>query len=159
MEQIKFRGKSLKTGEWVFGSYVFTYNCCYIFNSEYCLIGEDDPTPYFVEVDGKTVGQLLDIEEKSGKELYEGDICKVHVFTQELGENMGVREGELEFMASLNFCSSGVSLESGGENSGPIWAYGGFHEESLELVGNIYDNPDLLPIDLTPTEADHQPFD
>jgi len=89
--------------------------------------------------------QFAGLHDRNGKEVYEGDICKVHIFIQELGENMGVIEGEKEFVAKITFDSSGVNLIGKNElESGPIWAYGGFHEESLEVIGNIYENPELL---------------
>ena len=89
--------------------------------------------------------QSTGLKDKNGVEIFEGDICKCHIFTQELGENMGVCEGEKEFVCKIAFSPSyGVFLEGNGENSGPIWAYGGMHEESFEVIGNATDNPELL---------------
>jgi len=88
--------------------------------------------------------QYTGLTDKNGKEIYEGDLCNCHIFTQELGENMGVREGEREFLCEINFGTEGVTLKTNNEDSGPIWAYDGFHEESLEIIGNIHENPALL---------------
>ena len=82
------------------------------------------------------------LKDKNEKEIYENDVVRVHLFTQELGRNMGVREGEREFIAVIKFNCYGVCLEnlSDKESSGPLFAYDGFHEESLEVIGNIYEN-------------------
>lgn len=80
--------------------------------------------------------KLLD---KNGKKVYEGDIVKFHQFTQVLGENMGVSEGENEFNAVIGFGSAGITI-----NDEPLFMYDGTHEESLEVIGNIHQNPELL---------------
>jgi hypothetical protein len=116
--------------------YIYPFNNCHI---------HSDVAKYF-EVIPETVGVKLEIDEVNEKEVYSGDICKVHVFTQELGENMGVMEGEKEFIAEICFSHDiGISFKGKDDNdSGPIWAYGGFHEESIEKIGNKFDNPDLI---------------
>jgi len=90
--------------------------------------------------------QYTDLKDKNGKEIYSGNICKVHIFTQELGENMGVVEGEHEFVAEIKLdnISAGVMLENSKGDSGPVWAYGGMHEESFEIIGTVQENPELL---------------
>lgn len=81
-----------------------------------------------------------------GKMSTGGDKCKCHVFTQELGENMGVYEGEKEFICRIEFGPAGVCLKGENEeNSGPIFAYGGFHEDSLEII-----DPDNPPAEQVP---------
>ena len=70
--------------------------------------------------------------------------CHFHpIFTQELGENLGVVEGENEFKAQIYINEMGVCL---GAEYGldPLFSYDGFHEESLEVIGNIYENPEIL---------------
>jgi hypothetical protein len=89
----------------------------------------------------KSDDQYLGIKDNKGVEVYNGDIVSVHKFCEVLGENMGVSEGEKEFTATIEFSPfGGVWLESGDENSGPLWEYEvGFHEESLEVIGNIHE--------------------
>ncbi len=90
--------------------------------------------------------QYTGLKDKNGKEIYEGDIVRIHKFTQELGENMGVIEGEKEFLAKIEFSMyGGIYLNSRENDSCPLWEYeNGFHEESIEVIGNIHENPELL---------------
>ena len=103
-------------------------------------IFREDLQPYLIFMESTG---LID---SKGKEIFEGDIVKVHKFTQELGENMGVSEGEKEFIAKINFSVyGGIFLSAKNNDSCPLWEYeDGFHEESLEIIGNIHENPELL---------------
>ena len=94
--------------------------------------------------------QYTGLNDKNNKPIFEGDICKVHIFTQELGENLGVTEGEKEFIAEIKISDKGegVILDNGKEeDSGPIWSYGGMHEESFEVIGNVHEHPELLKLE------------
>ena len=62
MRTIKFRGKSINTGEWVYGYFKKNrHGDCYIENDGLTIV-----------VDPETVSQLVDICE-DGSEIYEGD--------------------------------------------------------------------------------------
>ena len=83
--------------------------------------------------------QFTGLHDKNGKEIYEGDIVKFHRFVQELGDGLGITEGEREIICEISFCESGVMLDDV-----PFFSVGGIHEESFEVIGNIYENRYLL---------------
>ena len=101
----------------------------------------------FIETELWKPMQYIGKKDKTGVEIYEGDICNIHIFTQELGENMGVMEGEREFVAEICFdCICGLSVKNSKGDSGPLYMYNGFEdsEEQIEVIGNIHTTPQLL---------------
>lgn len=64
----KYRGKDIKTGEWVFGWLCIWQGITLIFDSPFNLMNNP------VEVHPDTVGQFTGKEDRNEKEVYRGDI-------------------------------------------------------------------------------------
>lgn len=140
--EIKFRGKEFKSGEWIYGDLHVLCDSPHIHTamSHYPYAGHRG------FVDDKTIGQFTGLRDKSGREIYEGDIvCKrdltfglkfdgVVVYNSETGcfrihsENNGVT-------MRMGFEASDVYND--GKCTVPV-------KYEYEVVGNIYDNPELL---------------
>jgi uncharacterized phage protein (TIGR01671 family) len=153
MREIKFRGKRLDNGEWVYGAFVpdaletpdndlTTWGFIRRFNRD---IGKMET----IEVARESVGQYTGLCDKNGKEIYEGDILR---FDDTGEEGYEYKEGfdfinmavviwhagrfELDNFASTN---SGVLDEMNHCQEDFIFVFSG-----AEVIGNIYENPDLI---------------
>lgn len=135
--EIIFRGKSLNTGQWLYGD-----------------LRHDNVrrrTYIEYEVDPKTVGQYTGLNDKNGKKIYEGDILRFTVpdgttrhFTIEWAD-------EDRILKSLSFVHdgnpvriSGWCFNWNGNHLYPTVVEGVPDNEVMEVVGNIYDNPELF---------------
>jgi uncharacterized phage protein (TIGR01671 family) len=142
---IKFRGKSLNTGEWVYGSLVtekYENDITYAivtdtsFESVDTCGGDVDLCATAFIVDPKTVGQYIGVKDKNNKEIYNGDVTE-HV-------------PRFEAMYFVKYLTSGFYLCPNNKDYGEYFASlfaghdGKNHCRSIEVIGNIHDNPNLL---------------
>ena len=73
MREIKFRGKFLCTGEWVYGDLIHKR-----YDRGAVMIQDENGMGY--DVDPESVGQYTGIRDADGKEIYEGDTIDVENF-------------------------------------------------------------------------------
>ncbi len=142
---IKFRGKRLGNGEWVYGDLLHINGGCLIYygsqtkceliegKSDIAVeMGMDEIAP----VDPDTVGQFTGLLDANGKEIYEGDILGVK------GKVFGWVKCDV-----CNYCYYSIVYV---DNSMGIneWSLYGIvkddYPKQIEVIGNIHDNPGLL---------------
>jgi len=128
VREIKFRGKRIDNGDWVYG-YYYTQIITHAGNrkSRDHFMRTEQNIRY--EVDPDTDGQYTGLKDKNGKEIYEGDIVRdkkgrhLEVFWKEIGTG------------GWWFCYN---------QDGDRYHVDAIHLDYLEVIGNIHDNPELL---------------
>ena len=130
IENIKFRGKSKKTGEWLYGDLVRNVEGAFAIVPPFEISMNNYCGNY--EVDKETVGQLVAKTRKSN-----GDICEV--YSQDIVK-LTAYDGEIQHVIvdDRGFVESKFL-----EYSTLIHFVDDFDVE-WEVVGNIYDNKQLL---------------
>ena len=121
--EISFRGKSKRTGEWVFGN---------LFDKDTkgrTHIGTTVRRCF--DIDPETVGQFTGMTDKNGTKIFEGDIVRHIDTTRHVVE---VVNSEVYFDTEM--------LEFGVRYSNELF-HCKFNNE-FEVIGNIYDNKELL---------------
>jgi uncharacterized phage protein (TIGR01671 family) len=146
--EILFRGKRIDNGEWVEGASIITFSDDGIMTvympklEEKCIATHDDETDniigfencIFYKVDPDTVCQYTGKKDKNGNKIFEGDIFRNK---DEFSEHIGVisysnAKFVINWMIHKHKSDKGISFET--EDS----------FVSNEVIGNIYDNPELL---------------
>ena len=131
MREIKFRGKRVDNGEWVFGYYVYDERTeeHKIFTSEYSERLKLRSLHCHI-VHPSSVDQFTGLRDKNGKEIYEGDVV-TSLYT--FGESECLRKPS-EVVWNDEECA--------------FQLYGYFGQAmdnyELEIIGNIHENPKLL---------------
>lgn len=81
MRKIKFRGRRLETGEWVYGLLILKNKIRVIHNHSFINKADGNNVEYqtyedFI-IDPNTVGQFTGVYDKNKVEIYEGDRCEL----------------------------------------------------------------------------------
>lgn len=146
MREIKFRGKRVDNGEWVYGYYLVDEDDGYPLPTIFTPSGLGDKNigDGLHHVDPATVGQYTGMEDINGKEIYEGDIVKMHYFFDNFDPyTFGAYEDEKEIIGVVGI--DGMGTYTVCDDKKYYWLdYMEYPQEELEVIGNIYDNPELL---------------
>ena len=147
MRDIKFRGKAKDIERlnefneynefgiphqngWVFGACVHNGGNPYIISHDVAESCEEYFSPeWWCPVDPATVGQFTGLKDKSGREIYEGDVVKY-----------GDTIHEVVFEQRNNTAYFGLVYSPEETRS-----FGHYQDlQQIEIIGNVHDSPELL---------------
>lgn len=123
--EIEFRGKTLQD-EWIYG-YIFKAQCGAYYIEDTNNDGDDGIDVRMRLVVKETVGQYTGLKDKKGTEIFEGDIVEVKNC-----ETFVIKYQHNEFRF-IPICNAYTFLQAHEYN-----------ESDFEVIGNIYDNKELL---------------
>jgi YopX protein. len=123
MRTIKFRGKKLENGEWLYGDLVQDdRDCCYIYPNDCDGLYANN------KVGTDTIGQFTGLLDKNGEEIYEGDILEVGGMYAKVVWNKEKASFEYEYLHPTQIANTFYE----------------FNMPYLTIVGNIHDNKELI---------------
>ena len=129
MREILFRAKRIDNGEWIEGLPSYDING----NLTEFEVYRGFANCEIADVDSETVCQWTGLTDKNNRKIFEGDICKIH--SGPIDEEDGCFSVEWdEGDARFALYSVGLTVD-----------FGNYHGHECEVIGNIFDNPDLLP--------------
>ena len=139
MREILFRAKQVNNGEWVEG--YFAIGKWYLDEKERYAILPIDLCFYphceineWIEIDPETVCQYTGLKDKNGKRIWENDIVRIE-------NSMDEGIGNIEFYGGMWYVD--------GEPSNSLYDIVEYDDGELEVIGNIFDTPELLKGGLT----------
>ena len=143
MREILFRGKEKNSGKWIYGDLRHIsdghggYILCIVDNTN----GRNNDVTG-VEVVPETVGQYTGLTDKNGVKIFEGDIVKGTAYSATM---IGVIVW-IDEISSFGVRYVNAPNPTAWVNSSILRcaAIGKTDEFAAEVIGNIYDNPELL---------------
>ena len=125
MREILFRGKIIEPceyqGQWLEGFYAVENGKPFI-----AIPKENGLNGFYC--DPETIGQYTGLKDLHGTRIFEGDVVK-----------------SIAAWYVVEFENGGYGLRPFGKGKLiPIMGHGNFNENEVEVIGNIYDNPELM---------------
>ena len=125
MREILFRGKRTDNGEWVYGNLVRGCDEKYAYIVEF---GNKELCRNYINVKPDTIGQYTGLNDIYGVKVFEGDIVKRFWFGKMCIYQIGYDNGLASFIGRAGMKFTTFDYDS----------------EEFEVIGNIYDNPELI---------------
>ena len=132
MREILFRGKRIDNGEWVIGFYVRVNESDFICTRQLIHGGLYTVSKSF-EVNPSTICQCTGLKDKNGKLIWENDIVR---------DEHGIFYKA--FWQNNYYQFSWICVKAGVFSVGTKWDLWSFKSFEIEVIGNVFDNPELL---------------
>ena len=132
MKEILFKGKRIEDGEWIEGYYQKRHD--FLGNEEHLIFYADGHTVFdHAEVSSGTLCQFTGLCDKNGKKIWENDILMAHL-DESYPEDVTYETVEWNVAGWVGCETDSIDRQYLDK----------FDLEHYEVVGNIFDNPELL---------------
>ena len=103
--------------------------------------------------------QSTGLLDKKGNDVFEGDVVELHHFTENYSTTGGFYEGEESLVGVVRYGYTDDEIKYFGKVYPPRWFFenryrvldfsdlSGLHEESFKIIGDIYQNPELVEVE------------
>lgn len=139
--EIKFRGKRADGSSWVYGDLRQENSGNKVIMTNLSTWGDNgdnvDPYGEDVIVNPDTIGQFTGLKDKNGKEIYEGDIL---MCIGQRADNKGRKYYRKVVFDNGSFCMTVPEYKM----LSPLRDHIVDGKLGWEVIGNIYDNPELI---------------
>lgn len=132
MREILFRGKRIDNGEWVEGFYVCIPDTHYIMTGKFDSLTNGIINSEAYHVDFSTVGRFTGLTDHNGVKIFEGDVIEY-------------TDGCNDWLGAVKYASDDAQFFVrfiGGD----VESFDNLYSVDCEVIGNIYDNPELLEV-------------
>lgn len=137
MHEILFRGKRVDNGEWVEGFYACVLDTHYIITGRFDSLTNGIINSEAYKVDPLDCGQFTGLTDRNGVKIFEGDIIK---------HTQVYLHGKVKSFGYVKWSTAYACWLAGGYTNGRADMFLGDQSYKLEVLGNIYDNPELLEV-------------
>lgn len=127
MKENLFHGKRKDNGEWVEGYYCAFNGVSHRIYTGYAETDCGEFYPDYYEVIPETVGQYTELPDKNGRPIFEGNI---------------IRDTETSEVGKICFDTDTARFVIEFEKM--IVDFSDYNNGDVEVIGNIYDNPELI---------------
>lgn len=134
MREILFRGKCVSDGHWVHGLLISI-------GGELSMLTSNNGLDRAYPVLSETVGQYIGLTDKNGEKIFEGDIVDITQYDNIYHKVHRCCRSKVFFS---NFAFR-TNVAPDYEDEEPL-SYWFWHDCDFEIIGNIYDNPELLEV-------------
>lgn len=147
--EILFKAKRTDNGEWVEGYYVYCRKRHYILPLLNEAIGYDEREDEWIEIEPDTICLFTGLSDKNGKKIWENDIVR---YTFDYPSETATENGLKERISSVFWSewrgswSVYADERKGKGMNNDLFKYAR-NGNTVEVIGNIFDNPKLLEVE------------
>lgn len=123
---------------------------------DYTVEGDDHVYGDTISFEDCVLMQSTGLLDKKGNDVFEGDVVELHHFTENYSTSGGFYEGEESLVGVVRYGYTDDEIKCFGKVYPPRWLFenryreldfsdlSGLHEESFKVIGNIYQNKELV---------------